>query len=49
MSRYVNEIVETIPENVFDAFKHHVVQHHITPIEKGNFSMISIEIAFSFV
>ena len=45
----MNEIDKTIPENVFDAFKHHVVQHHITPIEKGNFYMISIEIAFSFV
>ena len=28
MSRHVNEIVETIPENVFDAFKHLVVQYN---------------------
>ena len=29
VSRHVNEIVETIPENVIDAFKHHRGATHI--------------------
>ena len=29
MSRHVNEIVETIPEIVFDEFKHHLGAAHI--------------------
>ncbi len=29
ISRYVNEIVETIPDSEFDEFRHHRAQHPI--------------------